>query len=316
LAKISGGFLMVSFFYNLLFPNAFIRGTHYIDKIISSIAIPLIKLSYRKDTYRKKSISSSVYTAKDVIISLTSFPARINTIHLCIESLLRQSVEPTKIILWLAESQFPRKKIPNSLEKLCDRGVIIKYCDDIKSHKKYYYTMKEWPDAIVVTVDDDVFYPENMLRMLLESYKKNPYSISCFRAHEVRFDKDNSLLPYLKWNFMSPNIKGPSHLLFQIGVNGVLYPPNSLAEDVLNMDLIQQLSPSADDLWLKIMALRAGTKIVKVHKYSKTMIEIPSTQKYSLMSNNVLKGKNDLQLERLLEYFEIDLSQYMEGAKK
>jgi hypothetical protein len=43
------------------------------------------------------------------IASLTSFPARINHTYISIECLLRQSVNPDRIILWLAEDQFPNQ---------------------------------------------------------------------------------------------------------------------------------------------------------------------------------------------------------------
>ena len=37
---------------------------------------------------------------KQIIISLTSYPARFENIHLCLKSLLMQTVKPDKIILW------------------------------------------------------------------------------------------------------------------------------------------------------------------------------------------------------------------------
>ena len=40
------------------------------------------------------------------------------------------------------------------------RGLTIRFCEDLKAHKKYYYAFKEYPDDIVITVDDDVIYPQ------------------------------------------------------------------------------------------------------------------------------------------------------------
>ena len=52
-----------------------------------------------------------------LIVSLTSFPARINTVHQVIESLLNQTKKADKIILWLAPEQFPNgeKDLPEKL---------------------------------------------------------------------------------------------------------------------------------------------------------------------------------------------------------
>lgn len=41
-----------------------------------------------------------------IIVSMTSYPARINTVHLAIRSLLAQKVLPDKIVLWLCKSDF------------------------------------------------------------------------------------------------------------------------------------------------------------------------------------------------------------------
>lgn len=56
----------------------------------------------------------------NVIISLTSYPARIDTIHLTIMTLLNQTMKPRKVMLWLAKEQFPNggKDLPQKLLKL------------------------------------------------------------------------------------------------------------------------------------------------------------------------------------------------------
>src|SRR5690554_2625875 len=48
------------------------------------------------------------------VVSLTSYPSRIEDVWISIECLLRQTFKPDKIILWLAQSEFPEKKIPDS----------------------------------------------------------------------------------------------------------------------------------------------------------------------------------------------------------
>ena len=45
----------------------------------------------------------------ELIVSLTSYPDRMYDIHYCIYSLLKQSLKPNKIILWLGEEQFPNR---------------------------------------------------------------------------------------------------------------------------------------------------------------------------------------------------------------
>ncbi len=292
----------------LLSRNGKYRGTHYIDNVIKFFTVPLLKLYFDKFySIHKNQIKLTDFTEKELTVSLTSYPARIDTIHYCIKSILCQTVEPTRVVLWLASEQFENVELPQSLLKLKKYGLSIKFCDDIRSYKKYYYSMKNWPDSILITLDDDVFYPEDLIEELLISYKKYPNMVSCLRAHEIKCDQDGNILNYSNWNFTSPGISEPSHRLFQTGVNGVLYPPYVLHDDVFEKDVFMNICKDADDLWLKLMAFRNNTKIVKVNEYSKTMIEIPSTQNTSLMNDNVISGNNNIQLSNILEHYKIDI---------
>jgi len=66
-----------------------------------------------------------------LIVSLTSYPARINSVHITINTLLQQSLKPNKVILWLASEQFPNKEndLPDNLLRLKDYGLTIEWCD-------------------------------------------------------------------------------------------------------------------------------------------------------------------------------------------
>ena len=46
-------------------------------------------------------------SGEEVIVSLTTFPARISTVWITIETIFRQEVMPDRIVLWLAKEQFP-----------------------------------------------------------------------------------------------------------------------------------------------------------------------------------------------------------------
>ena len=52
-----------------------------------------------------------------IIVSLTSFPGRINEVWICVESLMRQTFKPDAIELWLSLRQFPDRVIPWNLQR-------------------------------------------------------------------------------------------------------------------------------------------------------------------------------------------------------
>lgn len=241
-----------------------------------------------------------------IIVSMTSFPARINDIWICIESLMRQSFKPDAIELYLSLKQFPDRKIPSSLEPLKKRGLLITFVeDDIRSYKKYYYAMLNHPNDCVVTVDDDVYYPEDALQNLIELHKLYPNSVCANRVHKICYKKNGTIKPYRKWIHNYKGDRTPQERLFVTGVGGVLYPPNSLDDEVFNIEKAREICPMADDVWLNFSAYKKGTKIVGSGKYNKDFIAVGTTQKEKLVSKNVFEGGNDKQIQSVIEYFKI-----------
>ena len=53
---------------------------------------------------------------KQVIVSLTSFPAALPFATQAIQSILDGSVQPDKIVLYLTAQQFPNSKIPSNFK--------------------------------------------------------------------------------------------------------------------------------------------------------------------------------------------------------
>ena len=99
----------------------------------------------------------------DIIVSFTSYPKRIMTIDKVIESVINQTVPPDKIVLYLSSCEFQDCNAMPDLEKYKKYGFEICWCDEnLKSHKKYYYAMQQYPDDIVITIDDDFYYKNTM----------------------------------------------------------------------------------------------------------------------------------------------------------
>lgn len=108
------------------------------------------------------------------------------------------------------------------------RGLEIRFCDDLKPHKKYYYAMKDNSDSVIIIVDDDMLYPENMTKQLISTHKRYPNAVVCEYAHRIEFSKDGKIAGY--WNWTSNYDKQTEHMyrICPVGCGGVLYPPNVL----------------------------------------------------------------------------------------
>ena len=243
-----------------------------------------------------------------IILSLTSFPARIESVWLTVETLMRQDMKPNRIILWLAKEQFTNgdADLPMKLLKLKKRGLEIRYCTDLISHKKYYYTMLENPKAVVITADDDIFYPSDMISLLFKKYKQYQDCVVCNRAHKITFSSSGQVSSYNKWELLSSGEAKPSMLLVPTGAGGCLYPPGCLDKEVFNIPAIKELAPLADDLWLKCMSLLKGRKVVKSKAILAEVFPQRGSKKTGLAMINVRKNQNDIQFAKIINRYNID----------
>ncbi|MDR1811787.1 MAG: glycosyltransferase [Candidatus Fibromonas sp.] len=231
------------------------------------------------------------------IITLTSYGKRVeNTAPYAIWSLFEQSVKPDRIILWLGRENRDLNGIPALLKTETEMGLEIRFCEDIKSYKKLNFALQEFPNDVLITVDDDAYYPKDWLEKLLKTHFENPGKICCHRAHTIRKD-----LPYNKWKWKSTE-KDDADMLFPTGVGGVLYPPDSL--DISHLNEIMRLAPQADDIAYWAMAKLKGTKHVLVKNgYFEFALVNGIDEEDSLMAKNREQGQNDLQFKAVEKFF-------------
>lgn len=244
-----------------------------------------------------------------VIVSMTSYPARINTILPAVYSLIDQDRRPERILLWLSEDQFPGREndLPAELVQVARRCPFfeIRWVQgDLKPHKKYFYVMQEYPDMPVITVDDDAVYQKDMVRVLMKSYRRHPRCVSAMWALEIGFDPDGNPAPFLTWARECDHMKGiPSHRLLPIGVSGVLYPPHAIPECAFDAQAIRRCAEVTDDLWLKVFASHQGyAAVVPEEKFKKQTIK--GTQHCALYYTNDFDGNNDAALEKILRHYD------------
>lgn len=221
-----------------------------------------------------------------LIVSLTTFPQRIDTVYKTISTLLNQTLKPDEIILTLAESQFPDKKLPQSLIILEKYGLTINwYKEDIKSFKKLVPALEKYPDDIIVTADDDIFYPKNWLENLYGLYLKNPKCACANRAFMVKNKKDRFYMTSRSYTFNDTYL--PRYRNEFMTGYGTLFPPHSLSEKVFDRETFMKEIPTNDDIWFWAMAVLNGTKIiVNPEGFKLHLIENKEVQEYSLKNMN------------------------------
>lgn len=241
-----------------------------------------------------------------IIASLTTYPARINAVHLTIESILNQTLKADEVVLWLAKDEFTNiLDLPEELKTLTKKGLTIKWCDqNFKSFNKLIHSLKEYHEDIIITFDDDMIYDKDCIKLLYEGYKKYPQYIQCHRALRI-ICKDKKILPYNDWvwEIKSKDTK-PSFTNFFTGVSGVLYPPHSLHKDVLKDEIFLKLCPREDDMWFWAMAVMNDTKINVVENNIIKLVMNPlSSREFALCNTNVNLGESTKQMEKIIQHY-------------
>lgn len=273
--------------------------THLMASIIAYILRPLY--TEKKQFVRvRNGINKTIDRDKKIIVSLTSYPARIETVPNVLHTLLTQTIKPDKIILYLAGDQFSNK-IPICLTDCIDAGVEVCFCEDLKPHKKYYYAMQSFPNDIIITVDDDMLYPPTLIEDLYNSYLQHPRCVSATRTHLIKTTDDGVIEPYSKW--VKEYVKGyniPSMQLIATGVGGVLYPPNIMNKILFSKEKIIDNCLFADDLWLKIIEVLSNVRVVQAVDSKLQLKLIDGTQEDCLSRNNLDQGENDVQWDKIL----------------
>ena len=242
---------------------------------------------------------------RKLVCSLTSFPARIDEIWVCIETIFRQTVKADEIVLWLATPQFPDHQLPESLQKCVEKGLTVRWVDeDLRSHKKYFYVLQEYQNADIVLLDDDLYYPDQLLENLVTMAGCHPNSICATRVHKMTYS-EGQLNPYKKWvhNFNSRKEQASSDYFFTSGA-GTLIPTGIMPQDAFNKEVFKDICFYADDVWLNLQARQAGIQVFSNNKYDKDEISIGRSQRVKLVNENVLDGGNDKQIQSVIEYLQ------------
>jgi len=230
------------------------------------------------------------------IVTLTSHGRRVKqTAPYAVYSLLNQTVQPDKIVLWLANET----KIPRKLQKLQKMGLEIKFCEDIRSYKKLVPALHEFPDDVLITADDDFYYASNWLELLKDAYLQDPTKIYCYRAREICLDENKNIIPYMEWRCNIKTIEY-SKRIFPTGVGGILYPPHSFNDEIFDKSKYQTLAPTADDIWFWAMARHNGKEYGLIRNNFNGSIEMEINED-ELFSINIIK--NDEQIKNVINEY-------------
>ncbi len=245
--------------------------------------------------------------SEEIIVSLTTHGKRILSVHRTIESIFHQSHLANRVIMYVGDKEFQSpQQLPLILQKQMSRGLEVRFVRDQGPFTKLLPTMRENKNSVIITIDDDIIYPFNLLERLMNAHQAHPNAICGISVISLCIENGQVQTPF----YTRPNWNRPQDLISKNflaqGFGGVLYPPNCFGEEVFNELVFSRLVPSADDAWFKAMSLLYNTPIVLVHGYYSVFDEQivdEDTQDIGLRNINSKPGESERQLQNLFEHY-------------
>ena len=239
------------------------------------------------------------------VVSLTSFPARISSLWMVVECLLRQKRKPRQILIYLDEGEFGNERtLPKSLTRRLRRGIsVIWLSGGFRSYNKLVHSFGKI-DIPVVTVDDDKYLPRNFLSNLLRWHDSHPNHIVGGRGWKLPGKHIEQGKFGEGWERAVLGEEGQH--LFLPGVDGVLYPPRSLDPRVSDMGAAKKLSPTNDDIWFWAAARAAKTSFICAGLPRLRSISATSASPRLNQVNSAFV--NDQQLNKVVAFFRLKVA--------
>ena len=236
-----------------------------------------------------------------LIVAMTSYPGRAQKAWIAVETLLRQTVVPEKLILVLNEEEFPNRVIPRQLSPRLRRGLQIMWVEkNGRSFDKLLPVRAAFPDQSIVTVDDDKCFPRTLLASLFDASQSQPQAVIGARGWKIQKYSSGDI--HYGDNWIRARSGDSGHAIFTPGGNGCLYPAFSLDDSVDSYADAQKVCPSADDIWFWGAALKKQTQFfclgMPPHR------PINHGEKAGALSS-VNQSRNDEQFQAALDFFGI-----------
>ena len=238
-----------------------------------------------------------------IIISMTSYPARIKYVARVWFSILRQKVNPAlyHCVLVLSEEEFTHKEddLPSDLRVLVDNEVIelLWVPRNTRSHKKLIPVLQKYAENPILVIDDDQYRTEDWLGNFVKYHTAYPKDVLTGISHFILRDGkfySQKLTPGVYNNARPANGRG-----------GTLYPPGTFTDkEFFDESLYMKLSPTSDESWQFYFMKKHKIPVRLIPYTNDKHLVIQDAQKMATALWNVNNfGRYNLIWKQLNEYF-------------
>lgn len=193
-----------------------------------------------------------------IVVSMTTIPSRIEALKNNLITAITQTLEYDKLLLNIDDDtteEFINEY--NKLKKL-DPRIEINLCDKKwRSCNKLLPAIKKYPEADIITIDDDVRYNSSWFEALYTEHKKYPKCIISFESRKVELiDNGVKYTKFLSLNM--DDLETPNIYMSKLAY----FPTHTFDNtDLFNYEkMIETTDGNHDELWFWINSTLNGVK--------------------------------------------------------
>jgi hypothetical protein len=239
-----------------------------------------------------------------VTVCLTAISSRAPTLHLALESLVRQKYGNFSVHVYVSREPYLLDQGDFVISPQCREilrkypNVFFFYVPNLGPYRKVLPFLQAHfgENRLFATADDDTVYPDNWLSTLVHHYAVRRCTVA-FRGHQM-LPADDRWQNYRRW--MTTGVKDRQSMFgLPTGKDGVLYNAMFFHRNVLDVETAMSLAPTVDDLWLKWHTAFAGVPVFLINSDYKTQSFVDVGAGESLYQSYNKQGGNDAAIQRL-----------------
>lgn len=218
------------------------------------------------ETTRENDITQGI----DVVVAIIGNASCEKETKDCFKSIMDQTYKPSKVVYWMIDNPL---ECADSSELLAELGQYELF--EIKTAKSYLECLQcifkdnsEYKSSPIILTDSKTFYDSNMIKVLIESYTRNPQAVFAMNVDLILANRKGALRNPDRWIYNYKVLLDiPSYQLIPDLYGGVLYPPNAIPEQAFDVAVSIEDSHRDMDMWLKFWSTYNNYPVVLPRNY-------------------------------------------------
>lgn len=228
-----------------------------------------------------------------IIVSMTTIPCRKERLLENLPAILGQSYNFDKLVINVDDNLSDEDyAFYDSLKEKDERIEIGKGESKWRSCNKLLPTITKYPDDIIITVDDDIYYPIDCVKLLVEEWQNNKDCIIAHEINPIEVSKDYTYVTYKNaYDVMMKQKEFGKYMS-----NCCLFPPHVFdGSDLFDFDkMIECTEGTHDELWFWVNSTINGVMCIGLNYVRTFAYDTKSPYKaeeYQLTNINVSAKK-------------------------